>query len=115
MRLMLAVIAAVMVVATACSGAAAPPPAQSTQADIDLSGAPVGLTLWHTQTGANAAALQAMVDRFNSSNGKGITVTLQYQGSYTQLYQKNLSAIQAGALPDLAVAYERFLAARRQA
>ena len=109
MRLKVAIIAAVMVVATACSGAATPA-AQNTQADIDLSGSPVGLTLWHTQTGANAAALQAMVDRFNSTNGKGITVTLQYQGSYTQLYQKNLSAIQAGALPELAVAYESFVA-----
>src|SRR5256885_3659906 len=109
MRLKVAILAAVMVVAQACSGAAAPP-AQSTQADIDLSGSPVALTLWHTQTGANAAALQAMVDRFNSTNGKGVTVTLQYQGSYTQLYQKNLSAIQAGALPELAVAYESFVA-----
>ena len=110
MRLKLAIIAAVMVVATACSGAAAPAPAQSTQADIELSGQPIALTLWHTQTGVNAAALQVMVDRFNSTNGKGITVTLQYQGSYTQLYQKNLSAIQAGALPELAVAYESFVA-----
>ena len=110
MRLKLAIIAAVLVVATACSGAAAPAPAASTQADIELSGKPIALSLWHTQTGANAAALQAMVDRFNSTNGKGITVTPQYQGSYTQLYQKNLSAIQAGALPDLAVAYESFVA-----
>ena len=98
-----------MVVATACSGAASPAPALTT-ADIELSGSPIALTLWHTQTGVNAAALQAMVDRFNSTNGKGITVTLQYQGSYTQLYQKNLSAIQAGALPELAVAYESFVA-----
>jgi ABC-type glycerol-3-phosphate transport system substrate-binding protein len=110
MRLKLAIIAAVMVIATGCSGAAAPAPVQSNQADIALSGSPIGLTLWHTQTGANAAALQAMVDRFNSTNGQGITVTLQYQGSYTQLYQKNLSAIQAGALPELAVAYESFVA-----
>ena len=109
MRLKLAVLAAVMVIATACSGGAAPAPAASTQADIDLTG-PVALTLWHTQTGANAKALQDLVDKFNSTNDKKITVTLQYQGSYTQLYQKNLSAIQAGALPELAVAYESFVA-----
>ena len=108
MRLKLAIIAAVMVVATACSGAATVP-AQSTQADIDLTG-PTALVLWHTQTGVNAKALQDLVDKFNSTNGKQITVTLQYQGSYTQLYQKNLSAIQAGALPELAVAYESFVA-----
>src|SRR5258708_7603849 len=109
MRLKLAIIAAVMVVASACSGAASPAP-PLTPADIELWGSPIALPLWHPQPGANAAALQSMVDRFNSTNGKGITVTLQYQGSYTQLYQKNLSAIQAGALPELAVAYESFVA-----
>ncbi|MHB8630684.1 MAG: ABC transporter substrate-binding protein [Candidatus Limnocylindria bacterium] len=109
LRLKLAIIAAAMVVATSCSGAATPP-AQSTEADIALSGQPIALTVWHTQTGANAAALKAMVDRFNATNGKGITVTLRYQGNYTQLYQKTLSAIQAGALPEMAVAYETFVA-----
>ena len=108
MRLKLAIIAAVMVIAGACSGAATAP-AQSTQANIDLTG-PTALVLWHTQTGVNAKALQDLVDKFNSTNDKKITVTLQYQGSYTQLYQKNLSAIQAGALPELAVAYESFVA-----
>ena len=68
MRLKLAII--VMVVATACSGAAAPAPAQSTQADIDLSGQPIGLTLWHTQTGANAKALGDLVDKFNKEHPK---------------------------------------------
>ncbi|HVR88136.1 MAG TPA: ABC transporter substrate-binding protein [Candidatus Limnocylindria bacterium] len=107
MRLKLAMIAAVMVVASACSGTSNTP-AQSTQADIDLTG-PVAITLWHTQTGVNAKALQDSVDKFNQTNGKGITLTLQYQGSYTQLYQKTLSAIQAGALPELAVGYESFV------
>ena len=109
MRLKLAICAAVMIVASACSGAAAPAPAASTEADVDLSG-PVAITLWHTQTGANAAALTAAVEQFNSTNGKGVTVTLQYQGTYTQLYQKTLSAIQAAALPELAVGYESFVA-----
>src|SRR5258708_39155753 len=109
MRLKVAILAAVMVVASACSGAASPAPALTT-ADIELSGSPIALTLWHTQTGVNAAALQSLGDRFNSTNGKGITVTLQYQGSYTQLYQKNLSTIQASALPELAGAYESVVA-----
>ena len=112
MRLKLAICAAVMIVASACSGAAAPiqgGSAQSTEANVDITG-PVTVTLWHTQTGANAAALAAMVEKFNSTNGKGITVTLQYQGTYTQLYQKTLSAIQAAALPELAVGYESFVA-----
>jgi len=37
-------------------------------------------------------------------------VTALNQGNYTQLYQKTLGAIQAGALPDLAHAYESFVA-----
>ena len=106
--LKLALTLAIVVVASACSGASNAP-APSTQADIDITG-PVALTLWHTQTGANAKALQEMVDKFNQTNGKGITVTLQYQGTYTQLYQKTLSAIQAGSLPELGVAYESFVA-----
>src|SRR5256885_3031557 len=51
-----------------------------------------------------------MVKKFNDSNGKGITVTALNQGNYTQLYQKTLGAIQAGALPELAHAYESFVA-----
>jgi ABC-type glycerol-3-phosphate transport system substrate-binding protein len=105
MRLKLAILAAIMTIATACSGGATPAADQSTQADIDLTG-PVSLVLWHTQTGANAKALQDLVDKFNSTNGKQITVTIQYQGSYTQLYQKVLSAMNAGSLPELSVAYE---------
>ncbi|MBA3376744.1 MAG: ABC transporter substrate-binding protein, partial [Actinobacteria bacterium] len=100
----------VLMVATACQGGTAPQGgAQNTEADIDLSG-PVSVTLWHTQTGSNAKALQDMVDKFNSSNGKGVTVVMEYQGGYTQLYQKTLGAIQAGALPEIAVGYESFVA-----
>jgi ABC-type glycerol-3-phosphate transport system substrate-binding protein len=111
MRLKAAILLAVSIVAGACGPqqpTTAPAP-QATEADIDLQG-PVSITLWHTQTGSNAKALQDMADAFNSSNGKGVTVTLQYQGGYTQLYQKSLGAIQAGALPEIAVGYESFVA-----
>jgi ABC-type glycerol-3-phosphate transport system substrate-binding protein len=50
------------------------------------------------------------VKKFNETNGKGITVTALNQGNYTQLYQKTLGAIQAGSLPELAHAYESFVA-----
>ncbi len=76
---------------------------------LELKG-PISLTLWHTQSGSNAKALQDVVDEFNKSNKYGITVKLEFQGSYTQLYQKNLAAIQAGTLPEMAVAYESFVA-----
>ncbi len=110
MRLKAAILMAVVLVATACGGQGGPTATQqATEADIDLTG-PVAITLWHTQTGGNVKALQDMVDKFNASNGKQITVTLSYQGTYTQLYQKTLSAIQAGALPEVAVGYESFVA-----
>lgn len=71
---------------------------------------PVKPVFWHTQTGANAAALDEMVAKFNSSNGKQITLTSEYQGSYTQVFQKIMAAIQAGSPPDVAVAYESMVA-----
>ncbi len=108
MRMKAAILAAVMLVTAACSGA--PPAAQqSTEADITLSG-PVSVTLWHALSGPQQVALDAMVKKFNDTNGKGITVTALNQGNYTQLYQKTLGAIQAGALPELAHAYESFVA-----
>jgi ABC-type glycerol-3-phosphate transport system substrate-binding protein len=88
-----------------------PPASEAPNAidQLDLKG-PIALTLWHTQTGANATALQAMVDDFNRTNAYGITVKLEYQGTYTQLYANTIAAINAGAPPELAVAYESFVA-----
>src|SRR5437773_6079360 len=108
MRLTAAIVTTLMLVTAACS-TAAPAPQQSTEADISLSG-PVSLTLWHALSGPQQVALDAMVKKFNDTNGKGITVTALNQGNYTQLYQKTLGAIQAGALPELAHAYESFVA-----
>ncbi|MCC6442022.1 MAG: ABC transporter substrate-binding protein [Armatimonadetes bacterium] len=72
--------------------------------------APVTLTFWHTQTKENAQALDEMVQEFNRTNGKGITIKAEYQGKYSELYRKVMSAIQAKSLPDLAVAYESMVA-----
>ena len=103
-----AILATLMLVAAACTEAG-PPPRQSTEADITLSGA-VSVKLWHALSGPQQLALDAMVKKFNDTNGKGITVTAVYQGNYTQLYEKTLGAIQAGTLPDLAHAYESHVA-----
>ena len=68
---------------------------------------PSEITFWHTQTGANLAALDAIVAEFNKSNGKKITVKAEtIPGSYTGVYQKAMAAIQAGQTPDVAVGYE---------
>jgi multiple sugar transport system substrate-binding protein len=94
----------------ACAGAPSAPAEQANPIDQVELKEPVQIALWHTQTQQLAAALQGMVDEFNQTNGKGITVKLEFQGNYTQLYQKNLAAITAGALPETAVAYESFVA-----
>src|SRR5438876_10801424 len=63
MRVKAAILATLMLVSAACS-AAAPAPQQSTEADITLSGAPVGITLWHALSGPQQVALDAMVKKF---------------------------------------------------
>lgn len=73
-------------------------------------GGPISLTLWHAQTRQNAAALEALASDFNRTNPHRITVRLEHQGTYTQLYEKNLGAIQSGNVPDIAVAFESFVA-----
>ncbi|TME76798.1 MAG: extracellular solute-binding protein, partial [Chloroflexi bacterium] len=91
----------------ACAGAGpAATAAPTTEADIEITG-PVSLTLWHALTSdPQKAALEAAIKKFNDTNGKGITITPVVQGNYTQLYQKTLGAIQAGALPEIVHAYE---------
>jgi len=103
-----ALLATLALLIGACGGGptAAPTAAPTTEADIEITG-PVTLTLWHALTSdPQKAALEAAVKKFNETNGKGITVTPVVQGNYTQLYQKTLGAIQAGALPEIVHAYE---------
>jgi len=105
----LSVLAAILMLIAACGGStpsASGAPAATTEADLDITG-PVTITLWHALTSdPQKGALEAAVKKFNETNGKGITVQAVVQGNYTQLYQKTLGAIQAGALPELVHAYE---------
>lgn len=105
----LSILAVIALLIAACGGstpAASQAPAATTEADLDITG-PVTITLWHALTSdPQKGALEAAVKKFNETNGKGITVEAVVQGNYTQLYQKTLGAIQAGALPDLVHAYE---------
>ncbi len=102
------VLALIALLIAACGGGqgGAPTAAPTTEADLDITG-PVTITLWHALTSdPQKGALEAAVKKFNETNGKGITVQAVVQGNYTQLYQKTLGAIQAGALPELVHAYE---------
>ena len=61
----------------------------------------VTITFWHGQSGVLGDRLNALIASFNSSHK--IQVQAQFQGTYDQLYQKVVSAIQAGSVPDLAM------------
>jgi ABC-type glycerol-3-phosphate transport system substrate-binding protein len=65
-------------------------------------GDPVSVTFWHTQSVTNLRALEELATRFNQTNGKNITLKLEYQGTYPQAHQKTLAAIQSGLTPDVA-------------
>lgn len=71
---------------------------------------PVSVAFWHTQTGPNAEAINAMIETFNRTNDRRITIAAEYQGDYTTLHQKNLVALSAGTPTDFSVAYENMIA-----
>jgi multiple sugar transport system substrate-binding protein len=90
--------------------ACGPAESQGSTAPAVKFGDPVTVTFWHTQTGGNDKALADVVAKFNSSNGKNITLKSEFQGTYTQVFQKIMAGIQAGSPPDVAVAYESMVA-----
>ena len=93
---------AVALVASACAGGAGP----STQAPQPAQGTPapepaVTISFWHGQSGVLGDRLNDLVSKFNASHKTQVTGT--FQGMYDQLYQKIVSAIQAGSVPDMAM------------
>ena len=101
-----AAVASALPAIAACGG----PGASESAAPAVKFGEPVTVTFWHTQTAVPATALDEMVAKFNQTNGKNITLKSEYQGSYTQVFQKAMAAIQAGQTPDTLVAYESMVA-----
>ena len=62
------------------------------------------VTFWHRYTGAHEELLLDMVDQFNRTNDRSITVFAESHGSCTSLNQRILSGLAAGQMPDLATA-----------
>ena len=77
--------------------------------EVDPSGAVV--TYWFQHSGKREEALQAMIKDFNETNEWGITVNGEYQGRYNDVYNKMITAIAGGVLPNLVVAYQNQAAA----
>ena len=62
---------------------------------------PVSIEFWHSMSGALGDTLNSLVEDFNNSNDKGITVTATYQGGYEDLKSKVVGAIKAGNNPSI--------------
>lgn len=100
---------------TACSGGADKAPAASEGSSVSADGktaggqteaGPVRVEYWHTMTGANETALNAVVQKFNDTIGKekGITVDCIYQGDDINQKLKTLyQAKDTANFPDCAM------------
>ena len=66
---------------------------------------PDAITFWDRQTTETAELLREIVQEFNTGR-EGLAVEAQYSGNYGVIFQKIRASIQAGDLPDMAVAYQ---------
>ncbi|MCK4514399.1 MAG: extracellular solute-binding protein, partial [Spirochaetaceae bacterium] len=64
------------------------------------------ITYWHQHSREREEGLAAMVERFNATNEWDITVNAEYAGGYDDIYNKMVTAIAGGQMPDLVVAYQ---------
>jgi multiple sugar transport system substrate-binding protein/sn-glycerol 3-phosphate transport system substrate-binding protein len=72
-----------------------------------LQGKHIEVTYWHSRPQQDQDLLQGMLDEFNKSNQFGITAHAENAGaSYSDVYNKVNTAIQAGQPPELSVAYQ---------
>jgi len=110
-RLMPALVAAALLLAATAAFASGTTEgaAASQVAGVDPTGATV--TYWHQHTGDRDKGLQAMVAEFNTKNAWKITVKSEYAGAYNDIYNKMITAIAAGNMPNLVVAYQNQAAA----
>jgi multiple sugar transport system substrate-binding protein len=76
---------------------------------VDPSGQTI--TFWHQHTREREEGLGRMIDRFNATNEWGITVQAEYAGGYSDIYNRMVTAIAGGQVPDLVVGYQNESAA----
>ena len=82
------------------------PAAEGPYEDVDPTGAAV--LWWHQHTQEREEGLQEMVAEFNETNEWGITVSAEYAGGYSEIYDKMIAAIAADdptLMPNLTVGY----------
>lgn len=69
---------------------------------------PVEITFWHAMGGANEEAMQKITDDFMAQN-KNITVKLENQGKYPELFDKLMASAKAGQMPTISQIYSNRL------
>lgn len=67
---------------------------------------PVKVVFWYQHSREREEELQKMIAEFNETNGYGIIVKGEYSGNYGDIYNKMMTGLQGGALPNLLVAYQ---------
>ncbi|NDJ76707.1 MAG: extracellular solute-binding protein [Chloroflexi bacterium] len=85
------------------------PAAEGPLAGVDPSG--VTITWWHQHGGAREEFLNPLVEEFNANNPWGITVEASNQGGYGDIYNKMITGIPTGEVPNIVVAYQNQSAA----
>jgi ABC-type glycerol-3-phosphate transport system substrate-binding protein len=68
----------------------------------------VEIHFWHTQSRANADALNGLVNEFNATH-PGIKVIPEFKNTYDDLLKAVQTAGAGGSLPDLSVGYENWM------
>ena len=77
--------------------------AQGGLEEVDPSGQEV--VFWHQYRGDREKTMNTLIDKFNSSNSHSIVVKGEYIGNYNAIYNKMLTGLQGGYLPQLVPAY----------
>lgn len=80
---------------------------------LNLNG--VTIRFWHQHREQREEELNAIIDEFNATNPYGITVQASNEGSYGDIYDKMISGLTTGDLPDIVVAYQNQAAAYQTA
>ena len=78
--------------------------ATSELANVDPTGAEV--SYWYQHTRSREESIQELITEFNETNEWGITVMGEYQGGYSDIYNKMITAISGNSMPQLVVAYQ---------
>ncbi len=106
-RQIIFIAAGLLLAAVLCWGS--PQGEKSVLQDVDPIG--VEITYWHQFTRFQQETLEALVEEFNNTNQWNIKVTAEFGGRYDDLYNKMVTAIAAGSVPDLVAAYQNEAAA----